>query len=629
MMPRNLFDAIKENRLDVVSEIMATGVPIDIRDEETDATALMIAAIFGHSHIEIVRWLLKKGADPEAINNEYYSAVWCANESSSGEQIKLEIIIAIAKKHNYIPPDRSYDKQTLLNLLEKILLSEVEKLDKNTEFPVYTQKFQHLKSLFYELDELYFEKKLLVAIKTNNERMLIDALMCEANIFCLDLGYRELLYKLTSREYNAAEFKGDSESDLYKYLGYLYQLVKILEKILCKYTQAEHPLIHKILSSALDHTKITLEKYNYRNNNSYRKNSAVLFLTMLAMGAKQFEKPNLEVKSAVIKDEKDNPMTLSDVATNILEATKVNPRTAAFVAIGITQGGRLIATTNYHAPRVYDLETLLDANRYKIANKRYKNLSLSLGLVEIHAETMIASLSENLGIQEILIIDQKGIKNQNCIYCASYVSSKGFSNDQHFQRINNYNLPTSDQIAAATLFLTAYPVIPQRLRYCGPINGRDINREFDTQRKIFIMLSPEDQSKIISGENLSQNIIHFIIRYYPALSPENQQEQITKMYGETAKLSHYLCRFFYRQSNNNGKLTSAKKRNSKLSLTLDTRIVKDGERSVKAHDPSSPRSTTLAKITNLWLAAGNGSERVQSYDSLKELTLTRVPRAMR
>ncbi len=618
MMPRNLLDAIKENRLDVVSNIITGGVSIDARDE-TGRTALMIAVSFGHSHIEIIRWLLKNGADPENV----------ANECNSGEQIKLELIIAIARKHNYISSDAFYDKQTLLNFLEKILLSEVEKLDKNTEFPVYTQKFQHVKSLIYKLDKLYFEKKLLVAIKTNNERMLIDALMCGADIFYLDGGYRELLYKLTSHEYNVSEFKDDSESDLYKYLGYLYQLVEILEKMLCKYSQEEHPLINKMLSSFLDHAKTILEKYNYRNNNSYRENSSILFLTMLSIQAKQFEKPNLEVKSTVIKDEKDNPITLSDVATNVFKATKVNPRTAAFVAIGITQGGRLIATTNYHAPRVYDLETLLDTNGYKIANKRYKKLSLFLGSGEIHAETMIASLSENLGIQEILIIDQKGIKNQNCIYCASYISSKGFSNDQHFQRINNYNLPTADQITTATLFLTAYPVIPQRLRYCGPLNGRNINREFDTQRKIFIMLSPEDQSKIISDENLSQNIIHFIMLYYPAFSPESQQEQITKMYGETAKLSHYLCRFFDRQSNNNGKLTSTKKENSKLSLMLDTRIVKDGERSVKAHDPSSPRSTTLARITNLWLAAGNGSERVQSNDSLKQLKLTRIPRAMR
>ena len=341
MMPRNLFDAIKENRLDVVLKIIATGVPIDIRDEETDATALMLAANFGHSHIEIVRWLLKKGADPEATNNENYSVMWCANESNTGEKIKLEIIIAIAKKHNYIPPDGSYDKQILLNLLEKILLSEIEKLDKNTESPIYTQKFQHLQSLFYELDELYFEKKLLVAIKTNNERMLIDALMCNANIFSLDWGYRELLYNLTSHEYDATEFKDDFESDLYKYLGYLYQLVKILEGILYKYSQEEHPLIHKILSNSLNHTKITLEKYNYRNNDSYRKNSSILFLTMLAMGAKQFEKPNPEVKSTVIKDEKDNPITLSNVATNVFKATKVNPRTAAFVAIGVTREGRL------------------------------------------------------------------------------------------------------------------------------------------------------------------------------------------------------------------------------------------------------------------------------------------------
>jgi ankyrin repeat protein len=85
-----LVDAINRGDTDAVKSLLARGAPVDGKDEYWQRTPLIIASMNGYA--EIVRLLLKRGADPNAVDMEGWTALQYARS------YKYDEIIAMLKE---------------------------------------------------------------------------------------------------------------------------------------------------------------------------------------------------------------------------------------------------------------------------------------------------------------------------------------------------------------------------------------------------------------------------------------------------------------------------------------------------------------------------------------------------
>lgn len=83
----NLVDAIFRGDADAVKSLLMRGAPVNGKDEYWGRTPLIMASMNGYT--EIVRILLKKGADPNAADIEGWTAVRYATAYGYNEIIGM------------------------------------------------------------------------------------------------------------------------------------------------------------------------------------------------------------------------------------------------------------------------------------------------------------------------------------------------------------------------------------------------------------------------------------------------------------------------------------------------------------------------------------------------------------
>ena len=83
----DLVDAINRGDTDAVKSLLLRGAPVNGKDEHWERTPLIMAAMNGYA--EIVSILLKRGADPNAVDIEGWTALRYANAYGYDDIIKM------------------------------------------------------------------------------------------------------------------------------------------------------------------------------------------------------------------------------------------------------------------------------------------------------------------------------------------------------------------------------------------------------------------------------------------------------------------------------------------------------------------------------------------------------------
>jgi ankyrin repeat protein len=288
-------------------------------------------------------------------------------------------------------------------------------------------------------------------------------------------------------------------------------------------------------------------------------------------------------------------ITLRDIANVVRLVTGKKPRNLEFIAIGICSDGNHVITTNYHAPVIYRLYDLMcDNKHYKNIEKQRKkfrkqNNKLKFGNPKIHAETFIASLTKHLPIINILTIDAKGILNRNCIFCANYLHGRGLKSEPHYEKINNYNKPTKDQILVAVAWFKSLPVVTNIIY--RPIDERYILNKIALQHQY----------------SLETTTIQNVIGNYPYDLKKSDCNEETYVYAKA--LSVPIKNIFDRVKNRNGIRKITHFNNDEIKLKIDGRIKRSDKDKNKLSpvSPKSPRSKELVKFLHDWLKQGDKS----------------------
>lgn len=220
------FSAVHENnRVEIERFIKKEKFSID-RKDETGGTALLYAVLDGH--IELVEFLLAEGANPEEQDNEGYSILWHINECDVNEEIKLYLVVALAKRKQLID-NKNYTKEEFIWLLHNQLINEISPLLESVKFPLYrpiwsgtnhSDKCRNIQDYIECLNPDFFSQKLLKAVIDNSSKKLLEALACGTfiNMRFYDYGtvlhdaaawgHCEIIHKLN--EYGA-DFKAKNE----------------------------------------------------------------------------------------------------------------------------------------------------------------------------------------------------------------------------------------------------------------------------------------------------------------------------------------------------------------------------------------------------------------------------------
>jgi len=653
-MSSEFFDAVKKGDTNQVASLIQTlKIPIDTKDS-MGITALMYAV--GCNHTELVKWLLKNGADPHACDDEGYNVLWGIEENNPNEEIRLAVVTAIMQANHYIASTEFPTKNDLITILEQQLLYEISL--STDGYPYYSDACTPLRRLILVLDPNFFEDKLLAGARQNDATTVVAALQCGADPNKLHAQYCQTLKKIIDDEKNEvkqvehketkSEFKEEKSDNKPKsytvFLGYLQRIITLADNFLkFNYKNNDEATARRYIGSSLIDAKKLLAEYQYKETRPYKENSAILFLTMLALEARKVEKPNIPPDAPVIRDkEAKRDFSLQEICQEIFRALQCEnqKRTIAFLALGFTKSGLIFATTNYHAPRVYHLDDLLNLTRFKTVTALYEkhmrqvghgHVSYSQG--KVHAETMLAALADNLEIEQILIVDQSGLKKQNCLCCASYLCQKGFSNEPHFEGIKNYVVPTAGQIQAVTTVLREQKQTTPRFQFVGKKDKRTTKKADLNSEKIVSMLPASEQETVLRTNNPSQTIFDFILRYHPHNSSTSQKEGIVTLFGETAKLVHADTRFFGRDRviTKTKKAVRSKEAKSVAKLNLRLEYKEDGrlkseDTTTFKEDPDSPRSYFLSRFGNGWLKKGVTAS-VTPDETAKTWVLTRNLRA--
>ena len=365
--------------------------------------------------------------------------------------------------------------------------------------------------------------------------------------------------------------------------------------------------------------------YQYKLEESYQANNAILLSTFLYASVQQSMKENTSPERDILRIiSTGEELNLSELAQKICTATGKTARTVQFIAIGVSASGDSWVTTNYHAPVIYPLSYFLSQSKYSEAERlrsRYKishrqsdgsALTFATGDKTIHAETMMASLKSLLDIQRIFFIDGSGKKIENCQFCSHYLNHSGFSSEPHMESIQNYAVPTLSQQEACVDFglslqnkedTNVYQWIDlneENLVLCQ--EAMNLSRDLLTQA---FKLIPYDQPR--SDTAKLEQIFIAIKKYYPFTLDE--QEGLKETYHLSRKLAYpdtkELSRTVVRKT-----VSTKRHPNLKIKFFDDNRLELDpsGNR-LKPAEPTSPRSKALSKYANDWLKKGDPSVR--------------------
>lgn len=345
-------------------------------------------------------------------------------------------------------------------------------------------------------------------------------------------------------------------------------------------------------------------------------NNALLLAAMLMDSVKKAYKDNPVAGLPVIQEVSSGKvLTLKNIAKQISDVT-VGGRTRqlAFIAIGVNTEGRIWATTNYHAPVVYPLSYLLSKTLYKKIEKfrkgykkdeKHKNSHYSQELKfnkTIHAETMLASLKDVLSLEHILIIDGKDEKVQNCPCCSHYLCIKGFSSEPHIERIENFPVPTINQILAVDYWVDALlkkfdfslhvlksdDVVPNKATVEAVLSAKTL---FEA------MFSLWPYTTHVGKEPDLEQVFSVIKQDYPFLL--DNPDGLKDTYHLAKKLSSPEDKALDR-SVLRTKVSTKRHPNTRWRLFDDERLVKaKNGRSLEPKDPNSPRSRRLVGYLNL------------------------------
>lgn len=151
------FKAVKMNNLKNIESILSKNkIDVDIRDED-DGTALMYAV--GYNHKESVDLLLSRGADPFAMNNEGFDALWVANEVDADIDIKYKLIKTIVDKKKYFSTEKIICKDDLLYHLyqyRKLIIKNIKQKNKT-----YSCTLWYIDKLLKLLDRNFLNNKII------------------------------------------------------------------------------------------------------------------------------------------------------------------------------------------------------------------------------------------------------------------------------------------------------------------------------------------------------------------------------------------------------------------------------------------------------------------------------------
>lgn len=420
------------------------------------------------------------------------------------------------------------------------------------------------------------------------------------------------------------KLKQEDPSEVHKHLSQLYYFEKIFNKFLQEKNQDKKSELKKLVK-AQKKIKKFLSFYDYKLKANYQANNALLLAALIFDSTNQSIKENVKADVTVLKIKTPKEeLTLKKLAEKFCSSTGKSDRNLQFLAIGITSKGDAWVTSNAHTPIVYPLEYFLTKEKYQEAEKKRSKYKVehrqsegaaavfSYGENTIHAETMIASLKDALDIQYILLIDGNGKKVENCPFCSNCLSQKGFGCQPHMEQIQNYAVPTEEQINVSADFgLTLQSISNSTLYEWINIDLAKVVNANEAVQTCNALLA---QAFKLLPFNRAMNKKAELAQIFDAIK-ENYPFELDNVSG--LKNTYHLSRKLASPDSKSLPRTVVRKEastrqhdNSKLQILDDNRLTIDvSGNKLTCVEPSSPRSSSLVKYANEWLKKGDPSVR--------------------
>ena len=414
---------------------------------------------------------------------------------------------------------------------------------------------------------------------------------------------------------------------LHPFLGNIKTILDMAEKELPKPTDKQALQHYKKIQQHKKSLKAFLATYKYKDNPDYRANSSILFNTLLHLRSKPFDTENMKPGEKIIRitrgDDQNEELSLADIADKFLTATGVTDRNSQFISIAISNDGQVYITSNKHTPTVFRLDDILhgrahfqaiDRARREFNRGRDSKVTMQN---EIHAETMMAALKEPLNLNAVLVVDAKGIKVQNCLFCSQYLTDSGFSVETHSDKVINYILPSAQRVNATVEWLEhvdndkSYTLKTRIAVITDCNNCHNHKPKSSTLSTIKGLMSAKEQVAAEEIDDL-ETAVNFSKKHYPY----NGLQQAEHYKGRSVKTSYHCAKALAspekaeltRTSNNKGKATTVTLPNDRVYLYDDGHLPASRSNANRfSPRPDSPRSLLFTPILNAYVDAADGT----------------------
>lgn len=337
---------------------------------------------------------------------------------------------------------------------------------------------------------------------------------------------------------------------LEKYYGYDLLKEKIAKLVI--YVKANEDWLFEVLDEQqcieMVDLKNALIQTKYKLQPRYLKNAAITMMAELFSMVSRYQTTNFSIDAVILRKDNKNltareiVFQLRQMQKNKMESGAVRNekqmvaavRTMGYVAIGLNADGNHLITSNELAPVVLRVEDLFgnDEHFQKVMELR-KTMSndRSSKLYRyhpyhwpemIHAESMLAVLRQQLGVQQLIVLhaDLNAAKICNCIFCAVCLLANGFKSQYHNGRIKNYTHVSSivvEQIVEWIALLNdRFPVkaLQSVMNHVESVPSASCHMYSTNLISVFRHVrAAEDVKK--SDDEERQQLTNFLIEHYP------------------------------------------------------------------------------------------------------------------